>query len=256
MLNYIEDRYRNTLNLTDGLLHQPIQFKSICPSVSDTIEKQQMMNKEKRGLTIVACFNNDLKAYIKEQIIDVLQSTNYHFFSYENNLHCTFLTLLDVGKSFSDPTLVYTISKYVKKFFRKNKLLGRIYFTLNFDCIRPGTPKKLEHQNQSDGTVIIYGKYQTNTDFVECAESLAKDLKSHFSNIFPENYNRIAPTVWCTLGYFQKDFELREETEIMFNQWKNLNEFDLKISTIQIKELKMLKTPTKSLANSEHLLTI
>ena len=95
------------------------------------------------------------------------------------------------------------------------------------------------------------------SSFVGCAESLTKELKSNFSNIFSVKYNRIAPTVWCTLGYFQKDFELTEKTEKIFNQWKNLDKFNLKkISTIHITELKMLKTPTKSLDSFEHILTI
>ena len=93
------------------------------------------MNNKKSGLTIVACFNNDLKEHIKEQIIDPLNSTNYNFFPFDN-LHCTFLTLFEVGNLIYNPEIEDVIISFVKKFFTENNLLGRINFTLSFDCIR------------------------------------------------------------------------------------------------------------------------
>lgn len=255
MLYYNEDRYTNPCNPSDGIYRQSISFNGMSPHSSHSIQKQQKICKEK-GLTVVACFNNDLKKLIKNQIIERLNNLNQNFVSFEKNLHCTFLTLFEVGKPLFDTTMEDKIINHIKNFFIKNNLFERINFTLNFDCIRPGTSKGLEYEHKSDGTVIIYGNYQANTNFICCAQSLAIELKSNFSDLFPKHYNRIAPTVWSTLGYFQEDFAFTKDVERMFNQWRNLYESDLKLSRINIKELKILKTPTKSLDHSEHILTI
>ena len=262
MLEYTEDRYIDEQNSYKRIESQVISFKTISPCESNTVVKQEKICCDQQGLTIIATFDNSINEYIQDHIVDTIKST-YKEFCSTNNLHCTFLTLFEVGTEDYNSNYDKIMKKCIKKFINTTNLSSLKNFTLNFNCIRPGTSKKLEAQNKSDGTVILYGNYQANREFIEKANLLAKDLNENFPTIlkkkFPcKTFTRKLPTIWSTIGYFKNDFEISVDNKLYktFKQWKDLKKNHQTLSQIQIKEFKMLRTPTKSLNCSELILPI
>jgi len=94
----------------------------------------------------------------------------------------------------------------------------------------------------SNGTVIAIGDVVKNEDFCNYSNQLSsfllKDKK--IESILGANFRRKFPTVWCTLGYYnkQKGFRIGNDLEHIFRQYYNLNNNDFRFPISEISLVK------------------
>jgi hypothetical protein len=233
-----------------------INFDRICPYSSNTI--QNHMCKQKKGLSIVAFFNDtdDFSKLIKDEINNEIDKLKCNFVHTEN-LHCTFLGISrqHIFNENLNEYFIGLIQKTIKNFFDERE--NNINFQLKFDEIRPGTWHgfdKNQIPNAGDGTVVAIGKPSSNgnKDFVKLAEELVCYLKDRLGQIFSDKFERKFPTIWSTLGYFlSKDFDVTPDFIKTFNQWKKSEH--IKVNEISIKNLVLVKHTFKDLSDAKHL---
>jgi hypothetical protein len=155
---------------------------------------------------------------------------------YQNkNLH---LTLFGFGPM--NEKNYETIRKSILSFTKSHKVILRI----KLDSIRPGSmyygKKTLKPiKGLGNGTVIAIGDVTHNIEFTKYANSLSKYLVKDkiIQPILGKNFRRKFPTVWITLGYYNKKDKFRIDTvlEDIFKQYRKLDEdFSFLISEISL----------------------
>jgi hypothetical protein len=92
---------------------------------------------------------------------------------------------------------------------------------------------------QSNGTVIAIGDVSHNIEFTKYANSLTKYLLNdkNIQSILGRKFRRKFPTVWITLGYYNKEGRYKIDTvlEDIFKQYIKLDkEFSFSISEISL----------------------
>jgi len=180
------------------------------------------LNKEQRKI-----FANICKR-IKNNDKDFYQNTN---------LHATLFGFGPLEKKDYE-----RIRRKVQQFTRKQRIK---LLNIKFDVIRLGT-MYLENKTLipvdgiSNGTVIAVGDVTQNEEFYNYSNDLTsfllKDKKVR--SILGANFRRKFPTVWCTLGYYNKknNFIIGTALEDIFKQYNRLNgnDFNMAISEISL----------------------
>jgi len=178
-------------------------------------------------MSIVAFFPDIYKKQIATNIINKINDLNYSFVPV-TNLHCTLLSISS-KESFpeTNPYFNKLIRKRVEVFLKaRKKKQDLTKIKLKFNEIRPGTWHGLHNAqipDASNGTVVAIGNPNTkdNDIFVTLANELVCYLKNELGAIFSNDYDRKFPTVWSTLGYFnRKDFGITKNFADTFNQLK------------------------------------
>ena len=94
----------------------------------------------------------------------------------------------------------------------------------------------------SNGTVIAIGDVVKNEDFCNYSNQLSSFLLKDKNTelILGANFRKKFPTVWCTLGYYnkQKEFKIDSDLEYIFRQNDHLNSNDLRFPISQISLVK------------------
>ena len=180
------------------------------------------LNKEQRKI-----FANICKR-IKNNDKDFYQNTN---------LHATLFGFGPLEKKDYE-----TIRRNVQQFTRKQRIKS---LNIKFDVIRLGT---MYSENKtlipvdgiSNGTVIAVGDVTQNEEFYNYSNDLTSFLlrDKKVRSILGENFRRKFPTVWCTLGYYnkKKNFIIDTALEDIFKQYNrfNGNDFNMAISEISL----------------------
>jgi len=190
-------RYRLTLSMTD----------------SSKVRVEQQTKIEK--ISLVSFLNEDQRKTFAN-ICRRLKYNDNKFYQ-NKNLH---VTLFGFGPLENE--IYEQIQKRVEKFSEQNRVKK---INIKFDCVRPGAmykgdmPLKPLH-NVSNGTVVAYGDVTQNRDFCNYTNKLTKFLlrdKKIKLKLGP-NFRRKFPTVWCTLGYYDKKeyFKIGERLEKIF----------------------------------------
>jgi hypothetical protein len=224
-------------------------------SCSRTVKNQtEILNP--RGLTLVAIFERGTD-FIK-QLEDAMEQTGKLTDSFvpAPKLHSTLLGIFPHGKTpnvvqWSEENQQFVIDK-LDEFFEQIKGNGyRINFKLNFSVIRPGT---LYDGNsivpfESDGTVIAAGEFDSygNEKFIRLGNDIASYLRHNLPSVFGAGFKRKFPTIWITLGYFNRDFYIKNVKDFVttFDKLKNL-QFCFTV----IRELQLRTFTVRSLDNS------
>jgi len=99
----------------------------------------------------------------------------------------------------------------------------------------------------SNGTVIAMGEISHNVEFSKYTDSLTKCFVNDkkIKSILGKNFRRKFPTVWITLGYYNRKGKFKIDTalEDIFKQYMKLDEnFSFSIS-----ELSLVKSKYKNL---------
>ena len=157
---------------------------------------------------------------------------------YQNkNLHATLFGFGPLKKKDYE-----IIQKQIQEFSRIKR---HSMLIVKLDSVRPGTMYSEKEtltpiQGMSNGTVITVGEVVRNKDFCNYSNQLTsyllrdKDLRS----ILGGKFRRKFPTVWCTLGYYnrQKNFTIGKDLEDIFKKYDNLkgNAFEIPISEISL----------------------
>jgi hypothetical protein len=142
------------------------------------------------------------------------------------------------------------IHKRIQQFSRKKR---GSKITITFDEVRPGT---MYSENKtliplhgiSNGTVIAVGDVVENEEFCNYSNQLCSFLlkDKNIQSILGANFRRKFPTVWCTLGYYnkQKEFKIDNDLEYIFRQNDGLNSNDF---TFPISQISLVKSKYKNL---------
>jgi hypothetical protein len=196
--------------------------------------KQEQQTKIEK-ISLVSFLNKEQKK-VFANICRRLKRNDKDFYQ-NSNLHATVFGFGRLKKR------DYEIIELKIQEFSRKKRDGKLI--INFASVRPGT---MYSENKTDrpvhgisnGTVIAIGDVVTNKDFCNYSNQLTsyllrdKDLRS----ILGGNFRRKFPTVWCTLGYYnrQKKFKIGNDLENIFKKYENLkgNAFEIPISEISL----------------------
>ena len=100
----------------------------------------------------------------------------------------------------------------------------------------------------SNGTVIAIGNVSRNIGFFKYVNSLTKYLvnEKNIQSILDKNFRRKFPTVWVTLGYYNKKekFEIDTVLEDIFKVYRKL---DKDYFNFPIPEISLVKSKYKNL---------
>jgi hypothetical protein len=162
---------------------------------------------------------------------------NNNAFYQNKNLHATLFGFGPLEKKDYE-----RIRKKIKGFSEKQQVK---MLNIKFDAVRPGTMyfgnKTLRPIDAiSNGTVIAVGDAAHNESFSDYANRMTSFLLNDkkIKSILGDKFRRKFPTVWCTLGYYNKknDFKITTELENIFTQYNNLkgNAFEMPISEIAL----------------------
>jgi len=203
------------------------------------VRKEQQTKIEK--ISLVAFLNKDQrKIFVK--ICRRLKQNDKDFYQ-NKNLHATFFGFGPMSRQDCE-----TIRRQLQLFTISQKAA----INLKLDSIRPGC---MYHGNKtlkpfkglSNGTVIAIGDVSGNIGFFKYVNSLTKYLVNDKSiqSVLNKNFRRKFPTVWITLGYYNKKDKFKIDTvlEDIFKQYKKLD----KNFSFPISEISLVKSKYKNL---------
>ncbi len=228
MLRYNETNWKNEKGFE--VCKYGLTFNTIQPSKT---RKEQQAKIEK--ISLVGFLNKEQRK-IFINICRRLKKNDRDFYQ-NKNLHATLFGFGPLEKKDYE-----IIRKKIKQFSEKQQVK---MLNIKFDAVRPGTMYSASKtlvpvDGKTNGTVIAIGDVAHNESFCNYANwltsFLSKDKK--VKSILGDNFRRKFPTVWCTLGYYNKknNFKITAELENIFKQYNDLNsnDFEMPISKIAL----------------------
>lgn len=214
--------------------------------VIDTILASKTMKEQQtkiEKISLVAFLNKEQRKFFVN-ICRRLKRNDKNFYQ-NKNLHATLFGFGPLKEKDYE-----RIRLKIQQFYNKRRH-GKI--TISFDEVRPRTmyledkiPRPLN--GKSNGTVIAIGDVVKNEDFCNYSNQLGSYLLNdkNIESILGPNFRRKLPTVWCTLGYYnkQKEFRIGNDLEHIFKQYYNLNSNDFRFP---ISEISLVKSEYKNL---------
>jgi hypothetical protein len=203
--------------------------------------REQQAKIEK--ISLVAFLNKEQRKFFVN-ICRRLKRNDNNFYQ-NKNLHAT---LFGFG-----PLKKKDYERILKKIQEYSRIKRDSKITITFDEVRPGT-MYLENRTlrpllgMSNGAVIAVGDVVKNENFCNYSNQLSSFLlkDKNIKSILGANFRRKFPTVWCTLGYYNKEneFKIDKDLEYVFRQYDNLNGNDLRFP---ISEISLVKSKYKNL---------
>ncbi|TLX92331.1 MAG: hypothetical protein E6K94_00100 [Thaumarchaeota archaeon] len=236
LLRYNETNWKNEEGFE--LCKYGLTFNTVHPSKT---RKEQQAKIEK--ISLVGFLNKDQRK-IFVNICRRLKRNDKDFYQ-NKNLHATLFGFGPLEKKDYE-----RIRKKIQQFCGKQRVK---MLNINFDAVRPGTMycanKTLSPVGGvSNGTVVAVGDVTQNESFCNYANRMTSFLlkDKRVKSILGDNFRSKFPTVWCTLGYYNKmnNFRIASELENIFNQYNNLNGNNFEIP---ISEIALVKSKYKNL---------
>jgi len=235
LLNYRETNWKHESGFD---IHKyQLTIGTLSPS---KVRKEQQTQIEK--ISLVAFLSQDQrKIFIK--ICRRLKQSNKDFYQ-NKNLHATLFGFGPLNKK------DYQVIRRQIQLFTKSQ---KVKLNIKLDSIKPGTAyygnRTLKPVNGlSNGTVIAIGDVFCNIEFCKYANSLTKYLldNKNIKSVLGKNFRRKFPTVWITLGYYNKKDKLKIDTvlEDIFKQYEKL---DKDYFSFPISEISLVKSKYKNL---------
>jgi hypothetical protein len=234
LLRYQETNWKNERGFE--LKSYNLSIDSVYPSKT-RIEQQSKVEK----ISLIAFLTPKQKRFFIN-LCRRLKRNNKDFYQ-NKNLHVTLFGFGPVSKKNYE-----TLRREIRLFTRSHKTELKI----KLDSIRPGSMycgnKTLKPvKGVGNGTVIAIGDVSHNIEFAKYVNSLTKHLMNdkNIQSILGKNFRRKFPTVWVTLGYYDKKDKFRIDTVLgdIFKQYRNLgDDFSFPIS-----ELSLVKSKYKNL---------
>jgi hypothetical protein len=189
-------------------------------------------------ISLVAFLNNEQKRLFVN-VCKRLKKNDKDFYQ-NKNLHATLFGFGPMSKKDCQ-----TIRRQLQLFTNSQK---KKTLNIRLDSIRPGSTycgnKTLQPiMGLSNGTVIAIGDISHNIEFTKYANSLTKRFMNdkNIQSILGRNFRRKFPTVWITLGYYDKKATFKIDTvlEDIFKQYIKLDkDFSFPISEISLDKSK------------------
>jgi hypothetical protein len=207
-----------------------LSINTIQPSKT---RREQQTKIEK--ISLVTFLNKEQKK-VFANICRRLKRNDKDFYQ-NSNLHATVFGFGPLKKKDYE-----IIQKQILEFSRIKR---QSMLIVKLDSVRPGTMYSEKEtltpiQGMSNGTVIAVGDVVRNKDFYNYSNQLTSFLlrDKNIKSILGANFRRKFPTVWCTLGYYnrQKNFTIGKDLEDIFKKYDNLkgNAFEIPISEISL----------------------
>jgi hypothetical protein len=207
--------------------------------------REQQAKIEK--ISLVAFLNKEQRKFF----INICRRLKRHDnnFYQNKNLHATLFGFGPLNKK--------DYERILKKIQEFSRIKRDSNITISFDEVRPGTmylknktlrPLYGPLYGMSNGAVIAVGDVTSNENFCNYSNQLSSFLlmDKNIESILGANFRRKFPTVWCTLGYYnkQKEFKIDNDLEYIFRQYDNFNGNNLRFS---ISEISLVKSRYKNL---------
>jgi hypothetical protein len=235
MLKYRETNWKSKKGL---------QTRSYEVTFRRVITQNTLVEQRKRAkrLSLVKILEN--KTYPLVDICHYFRKNVHHFHYSKNKLfHTTLLGFPALHQTYYD-AVIERISQFIEG-IQKEMLV-------KFDLIRLGTQYEKNDALKPDpgisnGTLIAYGDPYSNWAFSHCGNKLASFLidDASLKIILGKDFRRKFPTVWCTMGYFTRDFKITGNMELLFNDYRILDKekfqipcYDLELGTSCYKDLR------------------
>ena len=212
----------------------------------DTINASNTRNEQQakiEKISLVAFLNKEQRK-IFVNICSRLKRNDKDFYQ-NKNIHATLFGFGPLKKNDYE-----RIRKKIQQFSKKNR---DSKIAISLDKVRPGT-MYLENNTlcplhgMSNGTVIAVGDVIKNEHFCNYSNQLSSFLlkDKNIESVLGANFRRKFPTVWCTLGYYNKEkgFKIGNDLEYIFRQYDDLNSNDFRFP---ITEISLVKSKYKNL---------
>ena len=234
MLNYTETNWKCESGFD---IHKyQLAIGTLSPS---KVRKEQQTKIEK--ISLVAFLSEDQRN-IFSRICRRLKRNNKDFYQ-NKNLHATLFGFGPLNKKDYD-----AIRRQIQLFTKSQK----VKLNIKLDSIRPGsayygnrTLKPIK--GLSNGTVIAIGDISHNIEFCKYGNSLTKYLlnNKNIKSILGKNFRRKFPTVWITIGYYNKKEKFKIDTVLgdIFKRYEKLD----KDFSFPISEISLVKSKYKNL---------
>ena len=214
MLKYWETNWKSEKGLETH--RYEVTFNEVLSR--STVEEQK---KRPERLSLVKFFDDKESNYFFD-ICRIFQKNGENF-NFENNkkFHTTLL-----GFPIVDPKYYDAITERIDQF-----TMGKnIEMNIKLDLVRLGT----KYQNNStlnpvkgvsNGTVIGFGDYLDNREFITFGDKLSSFLveDEYLNNVLGKKFRRRFPTIWCTMGYYTADFKVTAKLETLFSKYQDLD---------------------------------
>lgn len=213
-----------------------LAISTISPS---KVRKEQHKRIEK--ISLVTFLSEDNRK-ILNKICRRLKKNNSDFYQ-NTNLHATLFGFGPINKYDYQ-----TIRRQIETFTESHKACIKI----KIDSIRPGSmyygkETLIPVKGLGNGTVIAIGDVCNNIEFSKYANSLTRFLASNknLQSVTDKKYRRKFPTVWITLGYYNKKYKFKIDTELedIFKEYSSLGQDYL----FPVSELSLVKSKYKNL---------
>jgi hypothetical protein len=224
-------RYRETnWKYEKGLETRRYQLTFNYVSSLDTVQEQR---KRTERLSLVMFIHDPTKS----ELVNICRNfkLNDPSFAFDENkrFHVTLLGFPPIA-----PGYYLKISEKIGEFIK----ISQSEFSIKLDHIRLGT--KYEKKNTlnpitgtSNGTIIAFGNSNSNKDFNTYGNKLISFLirGNHMNIQFGGTHRRRFPTVWCTMGYYTRDFTITKNLESLISKYDNLDEtmFEIPCSELE-----------------------
>jgi hypothetical protein len=175
---------------------------------------------------------------VRAELIDICHNFKLNdkcfFFDEDKKFHVTLVGFSPIASDYYD-----RITQKIDDFIA----LTQTDLNVRFDMIRLGT--KYEKKDclkpvygVSNGIVIAFGNSTSNKKFNVYGNKLISFLirDRNLSTVMGKTFRRRFPTVWCTMGYYTRDFTITKKLEALFSKYDNL---DKSIFTIPCFELEL-----------------
>jgi hypothetical protein len=236
MLKYVETNWQSE----EGLETHDYQISFEEVKSQSTIEEQE---KRPERLSLVKFFDGSDRTCFFDICRHIQKNDEGFYFDKFKRFHTTLL-----GFPVVEPEYYDTIAEKIKQYSERTQ--GEM--NVKFDLIRLGTKyennKTLKPvKGTSNGTIIAVGDTINNKGFTTLGNNLASFLSNDqdLNPVLGNRFRRRFPTVWCTMGYFTRDFMITSEVELLFNDYRNLDQdqfripcYDLELGTSCYKDLR------------------
>jgi hypothetical protein len=172
-----------------------------------------------------------IDGYRRSEFVDICRKfkKNDSYFSFDENkkFHITLLGFPSISPVYYD-----RITQKINEFIESTQT----ELTVKFDLIRLGT--KYENKDylkpvygDSNGTIISLGRSASNKRFTTYGNSLTSFLlrDKNLHSVLGKTFRRRFPTVWCTMGYYTRDFTITKTLESLFKKYDKLDGAKFKI---------------------------
>lgn len=228
MLKYVETNWK----YKKGFEIQ--KYKLAIDSIDASRTRLEQQAKIKK-ISLVAFLNKEqrntlfkISRHLKQNDMDFYQNSN---------LHVTLFGFGQIERKEYEP-----IRGKIQDFSKQHRIKK---FNIIFNTVRPGTMYSGSSllgpvQEVSNGTVIAVGDVAQNADFCKYSNNLGlfllKDKKIKLA--LGADFRRKFPTVWCTLGYYdrKRKFKIGKDLHDILYKYSNLegNEFNYDVSKISL----------------------